>query len=154
MYTLEQLRKINSVYHVRHNLNEVDVQIVNDLIPRIERLRDTNQLSPHYGDRVVCVRPDGTVVDECGLLDKWTDERFSICTNLYSPPFISTVSQNISASGGPWINPLKEEFLREAQFFEKKLAWFKLWGRWGMQANGAIVLQAEVNYWKFVSKHF
>ena len=153
MYTLEALKSLNSSYCTHHLMTDRDLAIVNDLIPRIEALRQGKTPQPMYGDRVICVTTAGKIVSEQGLLDRWTNERFAICTRPYIP-FIRKESLSISASGGYWINPTKKEFAREAEYVGRKLAWFTVWGRYGAQAHGAIDFQAKVNFWKFTNKNF
>jgi hypothetical protein len=47
-----------------------------------------------------------------------------------------------------------EQFGHSSEFVGKTLTFFKVWGRWGMWANGAVYFQAEVSLWRVINPHF
>ena len=56
-YDLQSLLPMNRSYDHEHHLDQEDVDMVNDLVAHIERIRSSRQ--PRIGDRVVYISKDG-----------------------------------------------------------------------------------------------
>ena len=106
-YSIETLRELNVSYDREHWLTQDDVDMANNYVQLIERIR--SEITPQVGDRVVYVTEHGDYYGHA-LIDHMhrDEERLSVCERPYVP-FVwkEDGSIRLSVSGGAFhrVNP-------------------------------------------------
>ena len=142
-YSIETLRELNVSYDREHWLTQDDVDMANNYVQLIERIR--SEITPQVGDRVVYVTEHGDYYGHA-LIDHMhrDEERLSVCERPYVP-FVwkEDGSIRLSVSGGAFhrVNPKDMKFLKWTE------GAFKDWGSCGACANGSVTFLARVPLW-------
>ena len=145
--TKEELKKINSLYDYKHNLNDKDVEVANAYILAIENSRTSYR--PQAGD-ILLVNGKQHHID---IIENHGNGQTmaSVCENAYTPftsvkfngGHGSTIS--LSTSGGAWYSINIGKLKRKEEQAKKT---FCFWGHCGATGDGAIDVPAMVNVWE------
>jgi hypothetical protein len=153
-YSMDELLKLNQLYHAYHRLLQADVDKVNRLVAHIEESRQCDP-TPMDGDRIICISLTEGEVSTRGYLEK-RHGRLSVCVQ---PSVIFLYEGNggslyTNAGGGSWFNLSEEQFLLQAAYVGKVRTSMHVWGHGGACADGTVQFQAEVFQWKLTDSRF
>jgi len=145
-YTTETLIPLNVEYHMKHNVSQSDVEMVNKHKAIIETSRTNDRIQP--GDIVELTTQYGDYHKNAHI-HEWDDKKnkWIVCENPFTPLIWFIASENsirFPRGGGAWTN-----VPNNLKLIGKRKKLFKVWGHCGCCESGAVAFEAEVNVWEY-----